>query len=46
MPELEDNCECICLPAHLALTRDEYAPKSRRNSESLAHFGMFHNPDQ
>ena len=31
------------LPARLALTRDEYAPKSRINSESLNSFGMFHN---
>ena len=46
MLELEGSCECICLPAHLALTRDEYAPKNRINSESLARFGMFHSPDQ
>ena len=46
MSELEGSRECICLPARLALTRDEYAPKSRINSESLGRFGMFHIPDQ
>ena len=42
MPELE----LMYLPARLALTRDEYAPKSRINSESLNPFGMFHTLDQ